>query len=188
MAQKAYTQPQCSLIGSGTIENRINYLSKVISFYIDEHQHMCQEADRQDLKQEVIWRLYKIMPESFESERHFKNWCQKFTKLYSINAFRDLCTKWKRKGHELLVGDYSEQIVEKSSCQQFFSKENLNENCYRKYIQLQNEGADNIEIARMLAESKSPASDMAERMHISKRAATERLKKKGFRTKRLTSV
>lgn len=186
MEKTAYTQQQCCSIGKEIIENRIKYLDFAVSNYLDNHQYSCQEADREDMKQEVLMRLCKIIPESFDSERHFKNWCHRFAKLYSINAFRDLCKKWKDRQGEILVADFEEKIIRDNSCRAYLNKNNLHENCHRKYLWFQDEDQESIETALMLANSLNPISDFSEKHSVSRRVASERLKRKGFRTKKLT--
>lgn len=169
-----------------TREKQFEFLDRITANYLEKHGPFCQKADREDLKQEVLIRLAKIIPEAFDSERHFFNWGRKFTRLYSINAIRDQFTKWRNRSGEMLLADVDEDLSDHLSCLNFWQEKELEERMFRFKKWNKFSSVEEQNIAKVLVSAKIPSKDVANELRISPRQALNKLDKYGFRKKRLT--
>lgn len=172
-----------------TKNEQIQILDRIVYKYLYiRHSGYCQIADVEDLKQEVLMRLGKIMPDSFDSDRHFFNWCRKFGKMYSINAFRDYLTTLRHRPREILVGNLDEKLIENASCDLFWQKEGLEER-KEKFVDW-TYGIDDqqFEMAQILLSNNTAVTAVAQELGISKNKASRRLKNAGLRTKFVNQI
>jgi len=167
-----------------TKKEQLKILNDIVFNYLKtRHSQYCQTADLEDLKQEVLMRLSKIMPETFESEKHFYNWCRKFCKMYSINAFRDYLTTLRHRPREILVGSIDEKIVEEASCSLFLQKQNLNER-FNRLIEWKHEAEDiEMQMIKVLTSNNSAVTAVSKNLNLSISMAKSLLKGSGLRTK-----
>lgn len=80
--------------------------------------------DLEDLEQEVVVKILKYLPETFESDRHFTNWVRLFSTRFVKNSVRDLCNKIDKLKVYNEVDWAPEKNIEKYSCEKWIADNN----------------------------------------------------------------
>lgn len=168
-------------------DQKFQILDKIVYKYLISRCCNFQESDIEDIKQEVMLRLAKIAPESFDSNTHFINWCYRFAKLYSINGIRNFVRSFTKRSCEISVPSFNEDIVEENSCQNFFQENNLQEYSQSK-LNFSDSSLEDLQIIKILSHNPNPIPVLSKKLSITERAVKIQLRKKGFRNRKLKNI
>lgn len=97
----------------------VNLLYDGIGRYLDTLP--LYPEDKKDIESEAVEKLYRYIPEKFDSNLHQKRWLKIYCKRYAINSLRNFFANKKFRPFVGLLDD----SIEKESCSEYFRKINI---------------------------------------------------------------
>lgn len=169
-----------------TKNQHFTILDKIVQCQLyDRYGHLFQQADLDDLRQTILIKLDKIIPNEFESQKHFLNWCYKFSRLYSINAIRDLFNAQKREVKCVSITSLEHPVVERSAVIKYWQDKNLKERVVRFSKWVDSSTKEELSAAKILVNDNNSAQQVAKHFGLSYAATQKRLIKYGLRHRKL---
>ncbi len=79
------------------------------------------EDNAEEFKNTLVYKLYRYIPESFESRIHFYNWVRLYSKRFSFNVVRDKISQIRRQPK---IQEGYEELFEKVDSHNYIIKNN----------------------------------------------------------------